>query len=94
MQMTDIPMTIVHMLSYERVRLHCAICIHLRHIHVIYAVDQPFTAWGSIVTACFLLQGLFHHSCMGRGHEQRQETEKTAVNGKFKKNQGKKDCEI
>lgn len=74
--MTAIPMTVVHMLPYERVGLHCAICIHLRHIHVIYEVDQPFTAWGSIVTARFLLQGLFHHSCTGREHEQRQETEK------------------
>lgn len=76
MQMTAIPMNVVHMLSYERVRLHRAICIHLRHIHVIYEVDQLFTAWGSIVTAHFLLQGLFHHGCMGREHEQRQETQR------------------
>lgn len=75
MQMTGIPMTVVQMLSYERVRLHRAICIHLRHIHVIYAVDQPFTASGSIVTACFLLQGLLHQSCIGREHEQRKETQ-------------------
>lgn len=77
----SIPMTVVHMLSYERVWLHCAIFIHLRHIHVIYEVDQSFTAWGSIVTARFLLQGLFHHSCIETVHGQ-----KNTVNGEFKQN--------
>jgi len=58
-------MVIVHMLAYECVRLDRAICIHLRHIHVVYEVDQSSAAWRSIVAARFLLKGLFQHSCVG-----------------------------
>lgn len=58
-------MVVVHMLAYECVRLHRAVLIHLRHVHVIYEVDQPPAAWRSIVAPCFLLKGLFQHGYVG-----------------------------
>ena len=61
--MTALPVVVVHVLAYECVRLHSAICIHLRHIHVVYEVDQSSAAWRSIVAPCFLLKGLFQHRC-------------------------------
>lgn len=51
------------MLPYERVRLHCAVRVHFRHIQVIYEVDQSSATRGSVVTPCFLLQGFFQHRC-------------------------------
>lgn len=59
------PVVVVHVLPYERVRLYCAIRIHLRHIHVIYEVDQPSAAWRSVVAPRFLLKRLFQHRCVG-----------------------------
>lgn len=63
--MTALPVVVVHVLAYECVRLHRAICIHLRHIHVVYEVDQSSAAWRSVVAPCFLLKGLFQHGCVG-----------------------------
>ena len=42
-------MLVVHVLSDEGVRLHGAIGIHLRHVHVIYEIDESLGAWGAKV---------------------------------------------
>lgn len=60
-----LPVIVVHVLAYECVRLHSAICIHLRHIHVVYEVDQSSATRRSIVTSCFLLKRLFQHRYVG-----------------------------
>lgn len=54
-------MVVVHVLAYECVRLDCAVCIHFRHIHVVYEVDQSSAAWGAVVAPSFLLEGLFQY---------------------------------
>lgn len=81
--MKPLPVIVVHVLAYECVRLHCAIRIHLRHIHVVYEVDQCSAARRSVVTPRFLLKGLFQHRCAGEGkgkcREQRMSTEKCLV---------------
>lgn len=58
-------MVIVHVLAYECMRLDGAIRIHLRHIHIVYEVDQSSAAWRSIVAPGLLLKGLFQHRCVG-----------------------------
>lgn len=59
------PVIVVHVLAYECVRLHRAICIHLGHVHVVYEVDQSPAARRSVVASRFLLEGFFQHSCVG-----------------------------
>ena len=35
-----VPVVVVQMLPYERVRLHGAVRVHLRHVHVVEKVDE------------------------------------------------------
>ncbi len=69
---TALPVVVVHVLAYEGVRLHRAICIYFRHVHVVYEVDQSSAARWSIVAPCFLLKGLFQHSYEGDGWKSRE----------------------
>ena len=71
--MTALPVVVVHVLAYECVRLHCAICIHLGHIHVVYEVDQSSAAWRAVVAPGFLLKGLFQHGYVGDGYMSREQ---------------------
>lgn len=79
--MTSSPVLVVHVLAYERVGLHRAVGVHLRHVHVVYEVDEPPAARGAVVAAGFLLQGFFQHRCVGgeprsrvQGSEKNQKT--------------------
>lgn len=69
--MTSSPVLVVHVLAYERVGLHRAVRVHLRHVHVVYEVDEPPAARGAVVAAGFLLQGFFQHGCVGDGPRSR-----------------------
>lgn len=71
--MAALPVVVVHVLTYECVRLHRAVRIHLRHIHVVYEVDQPPAAWRSIVAPCFLLKGLFQNGYVGEEWTSREQ---------------------
>lgn len=77
--MTVLPVVVVHVLAYECMRLHCAVRIHLGHIHVIDEVDQSSASWRSIVTPGFLLQGLFQHRCVEESREQKCRKRKNEV---------------
>lgn len=90
MQKTASPVVVVHVLPYECVRLYCAIRVHLRHIHVIYEVDQLSAAWRSVVAPCFLLKRLFQHRCITeeqkRGIESAGQTGRTLRAARLKSN--------
>lgn len=53
-----LPVVVVKVLAYECVRLDGPINVHLRHVEVIYEVDEPLSGRRSKFTASFLLQGL------------------------------------
>lgn len=72
-------MVVVHVLAYERVRLHRAVRVHLRHVHVVDEVDQPSAAGGPVVAPRFLLQGLFQYGCVGE-EQTMQEKQKKITN--------------
>lgn len=44
-------MSIVQMLAYKCVRLHCAVIVLSWHVHVIYKVDQPSVAYRGVASA-------------------------------------------
>ena len=48
-------------LSDESVGLHCAVGIHLWHVHVIDEVDQFLGTGRAVVAPGLLLQRLLHH---------------------------------
>ena len=54
-------------LSYEGVRLHGAIGIHLRHVHVVNEVDHLLGARRTKILPCFLLKGLLHYLLQHEG---------------------------
>ena len=56
-----VPVVVVQMLSDQCVGLHCAICVHLWHVHIINEVDEFLCAWRPEVPASLLLKGLLHH---------------------------------
>lgn len=43
------------MLAYERVRLHRAINVNSRHVHIIYKVDHSPVAYRGVAPACSFL---------------------------------------
>lgn len=45
------PVTVVQMLAYKCMRLHCSISINSWHVHVIYKVDQPSVAYRGVASA-------------------------------------------
>ena len=50
-----VPMTVIHVLSDQRMRLHCTVCVDLWHVHVVHKVDQFLVARWTKVTTCLLL---------------------------------------
>ena len=57
-----VPMLVVHVLADHGVGLHCAVGIHLRHVHVVDEVDELLGAGRAVVPAGFLLQRLLQHT--------------------------------
>ena len=57
-----VPALVVHVLADQRVGLHGAVGVHLRHVHVVNEVDQLLGARGAKVAAGFLLQGLLQNA--------------------------------
>lgn len=45
------PVPVIEMLPYERVRLHRAINVNSRHVHIIYKVDHSPVAYGGVAPA-------------------------------------------
>lgn len=43
------------MLAYERVRLHRAVNVNSRHVHIIYKVDHSLVAYRGVAPACSFL---------------------------------------
>lgn len=64
MQVRTSPVLVVHVLAYEGVGLHRAVRVHLRHVHVVYEVDECPAARGAVVAAGFLLQRFFQYRYM------------------------------
>ncbi len=48
------------MLSDKSVRLHCTICVHLGHVHIVNEVNELLGPRRSIIPTCLLLQGFLH----------------------------------
>ena len=57
-------MSVVHVLPDEGVGLHGSVGVHLRHVDVVYEVDQPFRARRAVVPARLLLERLLQHRCI------------------------------
>lgn len=55
-----IPMRIVQVLPDQRMRLHCAIRVHFRHVHVIDEVNQILGSRRAKVPSSLLLQRFLH----------------------------------
>lgn len=50
------PVPVIEMLPYERVRLHCAINVNGRHVHIVYKVDHSPVAYRGVAPASSPLQ--------------------------------------
>ena len=55
-----VPVRVVQMLADQCVRLHCSICVHLRHVHIINEINEFLGARRPKVPSGFLLQRLLH----------------------------------
>lgn len=53
-----LPMAVVHELSDECVRLHGAIAVHLRHVHIVHKVHHGLVPGRAKVAAGLFLQRL------------------------------------
>lgn len=58
-----LPVVVVKMLADERVRLNRPVNIHLRHVEVIYEVDEPLRCGRSKFATSFLLQRFLQDTC-------------------------------
>ena len=54
-------MVVVHVLTNERMRLHCSIRVHFWHVDVVDKVDQFLGPWRSVVAARLLLKWPLKH---------------------------------